>query len=376
MIRHSSRQLIVAKCMILAMVAFIAGPQVADQPSELAISIIVVFAMAAACLAVYEALARGLDLLLGRFWRPSAAFQPVPITADELSIAPASPARAALRARHVAAALAAYLAAGALVWFVAAVVATMQLDVGAREEAVTQVLKTLVPIALPVSGAAGCIALLLTLRGWRKRMSTRALAETIGLGRGTDHQLFIGLIAGAALSVIFLILMPYVPYRPSSPSLITEIALGSGLSWWAWIISAVALAPPIEEFMFRGVLLGGLTGTWGLRAGALVSATMFWLMHAPEWLEYWPAAVAIALMTAVVTWLRLRTRSLGPSIAAHFAYNLVLVGAMSSISPHTAPADRPHEPQWSQVGPGALSYQGRMERALGTLLLREGHYGR
>jgi membrane protease YdiL (CAAX protease family) len=94
------------------------------------------------------------------------------------------------------------------------------------------------------------------------------------------------------------------------------------------MISAVLLAPPIEELMFRGALLGGLADTGNIRKAAIISGTTFWLMHGPEFV-HWPAAVAIGLLTVLATVLRLRHRSLGPAIAAHFGYNLILAGVIS-----------------------------------------------
>jgi membrane protease YdiL (CAAX protease family) len=58
---------------------------------------------------------------------------------------------------------------------------------------------------------------------------------------------------------------------------------------------------------------------------------------------HWQAAVAIGLLTILATWLRLRSRSLSPSIAAHFGYNLVLAMVIS-----LAMISRPAGTRWAR----------------------------
>ena len=66
-------------------------------------------------------------------------------------------------------------------------------------------------------------------------------------------------------------------------------------------------------------------------AAGVLSGLAFWLLHVTEWIHYWPAAVGVGAMTVLVTLLRLRTRSILPSIFAHLFYNgaLTLVALFS-----------------------------------------------
>jgi membrane protease YdiL (CAAX protease family) len=184
--------------------------------------------------------------------------------------------------------------------------------------------------------------LLLVLRRWRKRLGAAALGGILGLSWGRPRQVVNGVLGGAALAVFVLPLMALVADRPEPPDLITQLAGSSNSALRAWMISAVLLAPPIEELMFRGVLLGALANTWNIRAAALISGTTFWLMHGPEFV-HWQAAVAIGLLTILATGLRVRSRSLGPSIAAHFGYNLVLATVIS-----IAMVSRPAGTKWAR----------------------------
>jgi membrane protease YdiL (CAAX protease family) len=228
-------------------------------------------------------------------------------------------------------------------------VVTARLGTGADEEAITGGIKPLLPTVLPLSVVAGGLGALWAIRMSGKRLDPRNFVETVALRLGSRGQLQRGVLAGAALGLLALVIMPYIPYTPSSPDLIDEFLTSPGPARWSWILSAVILAPPVEELVFRGVLLGGLTQIWNLRAAAVVSGVTFWAMHAPEWLRYWPAAVAIALITVLVTLLRIRSGALGPSIAAHSAYNLMMASVVFyGIQPDgSVPA--PDQPKWAQA---------------------------
>jgi membrane protease YdiL (CAAX protease family) len=168
------------------------------------------------------------------------------------------------------------------------------------------------------------------------------LASLLGLSWGSRRQVINGVLVGAMLATFILPLMAVVADRPEPPDLMTQLAGSSGRALRAWIFSAVLLAPPIEELMFRGALLGGLAATWNLRAAAVISGATFWLMHGPEFV-HWPAAVAIGLLTILATRLRIRTGSLGPSIGAHFGYNLVLSAVVA-----LAPVSKAEQTRWAR----------------------------
>jgi membrane protease YdiL (CAAX protease family) len=321
---YSGRQLVLAKCAVIALIALVASPSLADDRSEIPITIPVVLLLVGAGVAVYEALSRGLAIVLGWFWHgtPAAAGEPgEPPTAS-------SPQDSGIRRRDVITALLVYFGAEVLVWTIAAAIAALRAGTGVDQAAFLQELTKLLPIALPGSLGAGGVALLIVLRRWSRRLGARALATMLGLSWGGPRQVTNGALAGVTLALFMLPLMGLVADRAEPPDVMTQLTGSSRPALLAWMISAVLLAPPIEELMFRGALLGGLTETWNIRAAALISGTTFWLMHGPEFV-HWPAAVAIGLLTILATWLRLRSRSLGPAIAAHFGYNLVLATIVS-----------------------------------------------
>jgi membrane protease YdiL (CAAX protease family) len=273
---------------------------------------------------------------------------------------PASISTRGLRRRDVVIAFVAYLGAQILVWAVAGVLASSHSRSQGTADLV-QALGRVVPVALPASLLAAGVTLLLVLGRWRKRLGSAALARILGLYWGERSRLRKAALTGAALALISLPLMGLVVHRPEPPDVISQLTSSSRSALWAWIISAVLLAPPIEELMFRGALFGGLGETWSLRAGATISAATFWLMHGPEF-GHWPAALAIGVMTILATRLRLQSGALGPSIALHFGYNLTL-GSFLAL----ALVAKPAENRWARCDEACTSASGGTQSEDGQL---------
>ena len=77
-------------------------------------------------------------------------------------------------------------------------------------------------------------------------------------------------------------------------------------------IAALFVAPPVEEFLFRGLLFKGFSESWGLTAGGIVVSALFVLLHIPETWHYWPANFAVAALAAATLITRRLTGSLFP----------------------------------------------------------------
>ncbi len=85
-----------------------------------------------------------------------------------------------------------------------------------------------------------------------------------------------------------------------------------------WI--ALVVAPAVEEFFFRGVLLGALRRRFDDRVALGVSAVVFALVHFQ--LVQAPGLIVIGLVCGVAL---LRTERLGAAWAAHLGFNLTAV---------------------------------------------------
>ncbi len=85
-------------------------------------------------------------------------------------------------------------------------------------------------------------------------------------------------------------------------------------------ILAVLLAPPAEEFLFRGLLYRALDREWGGWHAVLGSAAFFAIYHQPlAWLPVGLVGTANALLFR-------HTGQLWSAIALHAAYNAVVLG--------------------------------------------------
>lgn len=132
----------------------------------------------------------------------------------------------------------------------------------------------------------------------------------------------VGVAVASFYVVIFTWLVPPDPDQPTGP--LSEMAQTPGAPRAAWTLVALLLAPPIEELIYRGVLLAGLERSWG-RGYAVAGTTFIFLAaHAAETIHYWPANLAVGALGLGTALVRIRTGSLGPAIAMHFGYNTTM----------------------------------------------------
>ncbi len=87
----------------------------------------------------------------------------------------------------------------------------------------------------------------------------------------------------------------------------------------------VCVAPFVEELVFRGVLLSGLASRMPVGWAIVLSALIFGCVHLPDFGFAWYPVPALVLLGIASAWLRLRTRSLWPSITLHAANNFFAV---------------------------------------------------
>lgn len=104
----------------------------------------------------------------------------------------------------------------------------------------------------------------------------------------------------------------------------------------ALAVLVVCVAPVVEELVFRGVLLSGLMRYMKAGWAVAVTALIFGCVHLPDFKFAWYAIPALVLLGAVLAWLRLRSRSLWPAVAAHGFNNLMaVIGWFAATHPHT-----------------------------------------
>jgi membrane protease YdiL (CAAX protease family) len=93
--------------------------------------------------------------------------------------------------------------------------------------------------------------------------------------------------------------------------------VGDGL---LFTISVVGLAPVIEEWFYRGLLLPTLVRRFGSVAGWIGSSAVFALVHGQAILL--PGLFVLAVL---LSWLTARTGRIGPAVLAHMVFNATTV---------------------------------------------------
>ncbi len=153
------------------------------------------------------------------------------------------------------------------------------------------------------------------------------LSEPTGFGWVSTKTswLVVGLLIGAGWSVVYLVVAPLFlkPPPPEMMGPLSKLATGNGGGRWVWLFLAL-VAPPVEEYLFRGVFASGLRTKLGFGLSTLIVTICFTSLHLAEILPYWPAFVAIAGLSVATSVLRERSGSLFPGIALHFSYNLTM----------------------------------------------------
>lgn len=186
-----------------------------------------------------------------------------------------------------------------------------------------------IPASLAGLLAGGTAAFCLTRRTLPGRIGSGALT-LIGWSRANSRDLLLAAVAGVGLA--FFYLFGLVAALPPTSTVqwgpLTTAAMSGGWPRHGWAFLALIVAPPIEEFVFRGVLFAGLSRSWMPGSAAALVLALFVLTHYPEVIAYGPAAIGVALLGGATLVARIVTKSLLPAIVVHSSYNLGLVVAI------------------------------------------------
>ena len=175
-----------------------------------------------------------------------------------------------------------------------------------------------------VAGGIGMfvIARVLVPQSLRDRSATGA-AWVRGPWLDMAKGLPLGLLIGFAGSV-FMTYLERVTGGPTSLGPVTKMAASSKTGFAIWTISALLLAPVVEEPLFRGLLYGGFRRSAGAAAAGIITTAIFILLHSTEIIHFLPAILPLAVLAVCALWVRLHFAAIGPAIALHFGYNAVL----------------------------------------------------
>jgi membrane protease YdiL (CAAX protease family) len=151
----------------------------------------------------------------------------------------------------------------------------------------------------------------------RVRPQAGGLASSLVLGPALGA-------AAAALAFAYMAILPLLPWAPAMPDK-AHAAAAMGLPWR--IALAVVAAPVFEEFIFRGLLFGGLRRSLGLVPAMVLSAGLFAIVHPHV------GMAPVFVLGLCAAWAYDRTRGLLAPMLVHAVYNgaLVLVPLIPSL---------------------------------------------
>jgi len=312
---YTRQQLVAAKAGVVGLTSVVAGWFLGREEGDYAASMFVAAAILGSMATAYEYLS---------YWLASW-FGGQPALTGDIAAEPVPPietvADSPFRAIDALKVVAVFLSAQLAVWIVA-VLGVIDPS-GGRDpsaEGTAAVLRVF-PVALPLSMLTGGFAVYLLTRRFARRRPTGGSRTAYAIRGAPARDVAFGATTGALLALLLVLLSILMPVgSPEDQGLLAKVLAASGTGRLVFGITAVLLAPPVEEYVFRGVLLGTLLPIGEVGAGVL-SGLAFWLLHVTEWIHYWPAALGVGAMTVLVTHLRLRTRSILPGIVAHLFYN-------------------------------------------------------
>jgi membrane protease YdiL (CAAX protease family) len=174
--------------------------------------------------------------------------------------------------------------------------------------------------AIPLQGLFN-IALVGFIAGWIRLVRRASFIEYVRLfpSRTFSTRSLIGLGMGSALSVLFAsAFLPSAGQTPLEKLLTTRSAIAM------FAVFGVAVAPILEEIIFRGFLFRVLWEIRGPRAAILVTAALFALLHAGQLAGNWGSVLLIFAVGCILSFVRYRSNSIIPSFIVHTSYNATL----------------------------------------------------
>lgn len=188
------------------------------------------------------------------------------------------------------------------------------------------VLSTAARVYLP--GATGQALALLAL--WVGMAVPVAIALIRTRPRGLFRFRWTDLIWGIGLGILLRVVQGWLAVAAGSPGgLPTYTTVDGGLGGWWWLtalVGPVAIAPVLEELLFRGVVLVTVfrTAKRGLEGGilALIASTaMFVAIHAVVGMSRWDEPVYLTLVGLTAGALVLLTGRIWCAVILHVVFN-------------------------------------------------------
>jgi ABC-2 type transport system permease protein len=168
-------------------------------------------------------------------------------------------------------------------------------------------------VAFSIAGAATFA--IMRLAFWR--LKSEGVPRTFG--RNSLSAMLLGVVGGAAAGGAALIYLKIALHTPLFENAQRTVLLGHEDASLLALL-AIVMAPLFEEFIFRGLIFGGLRRSMGLSASVLTSAAIFAIVHPPA------SVIPVFGLGVVTALIYERTKLLIGPMMAHAVYNACVVG--------------------------------------------------
>ena len=131
------------------------------------------------------------------------------------------------------------------------------------------------------------------------------------------------LLSGMLTHFLLAFGLAFLPLPPPPISPIKQLIEQGGLSIIAVFVMTVAMAPLLEETLFRGLLQSTLRKKISPLPTMIIVSLIFTIPHTLSFGLYWPALVIIMIASLILCYLRERYQSLWYPIFFHAGFNLL-----------------------------------------------------
>jgi CAAX protease family protein len=183
--------------------------------------------------------------------------------------------------------------------------------------------------AIPLQGLFN-VALVGFIALWIRLVRRSSFTEYIHFFRSRTFSTRSLITLGATSALSVLIVSAFLPSSGQTP---LEKLLTTRSAILMFAVFGVAVAPMLEEIIFRGFLFKVLWEIGGTRIAVPVTAALFALLHAGQLAGNWGSVALIFVVGCILSVVRHRSNSIIPSFVVHTSYNgmLFVLFALSSL---------------------------------------------
>lgn len=151
------------------------------------------------------------------------------------------------------------------------------------------------------------------------RFGKRPFWTTIGWGWTARFRLWTCVGLGVLLFAAALVLSKLL--GAGKPTTLDQIINSSLTARYLLSFFAVATAPFVEEFIYRGVLYAPLQRLVGIPGAVAIVLVLFTVIHVPQYRSNIGVIAAVGLLSVALTLVRAYSRRLLPCVVIHLVFN-------------------------------------------------------